>query len=256
MVYSADKVSPSFLRNGPLYPTEFQIQEKLPVIETYLIKDTDTRVLAVPVYDSTDVSSKLLNRMFEDFNQEIITGGTYPQYERFANIQDYTGYWFNSFCCILIKKPDNIDKSKIFEYIKNDEFKVDWEDNYLGTFYIKPNYVGRCSQVCNAGFFVPVAHRSKKIGYRLGQIYLKYAPKLGYSQSIFNLVYTSNVGSWKTWDKLKFARIGVVPKVAILGANQKAIEGESVKKYKYEYTDAYIYSKDLLSIEEELFNDM
>jgi len=55
---------------------------------------------------------------------------------------------------------------------------------------------------------------------------------------------------------LKFARIGVVPKVAILGANQKAIEGESVKKYKYEYTDAYIYSKDLLSIEEELFNDM
>lgn len=256
MVYSADRLPPKFLKNAPLYPTEFQSQDKLSALETYLLKDKDTRVIAIPIYSHKDISSKLLSQMYNAFNQEIIKGETYPQYEPFYSIEEYTDYWFSSFCCILIKKPCNIDNSKIFEYIKTDEYNIDWEDNYLGTFYIKPNYAGRCSQVCNAGFFVPIPHRGKKVAYRLGQMYLKYAPKLGYSQSIFNLVFASNVGSWKTWDKLKFEKIGTVPKVAILGVKQQAVVPGSVKQYEYEYTDAYIYSKDLLTIEEELFNDL
>ena len=204
MVYSADKLSPQFLKNGPLFPTEFQIQEKLPVLETYLLKDKDTKVIAIPIYSHKDISSKLLELMCKEFNQEIIGGETYPQYEPFNSVEEYANYWFSSFCCIMIKKPSNIDNSKISEYIKTDEYNIDWEDNYLGTFYIKPNYAGRCSQVCNAGFYVPVSHRSKKIAYRLAHIYLHYAPKFVYSLSLSTSAYSTHVGSSKTWDRLNF----------------------------------------------------
>ncbi|KAL6933346.1 hypothetical protein ACO0R3_002450 [Hanseniaspora guilliermondii] len=256
MVYSDNNPCPSFLKNGPLYPTEFQVHEKLPIIESSLPIDKSTKVLAIPVYDHKDISCSLLNLMFKKFNKEIKNGQTYPQFEPFNSVEDYTNYWFHSFCCILINKPQNIDESNIYEYIKSDELNIDWEENFLGSFYIKPNYAGRCSHICNAGFFVPENHRGKKIGYRLGQIYLKYAPKLGYSQSVYNLVYANNIGSWKIWEKLKFTRIGVVPKAAILGVSQPAIKTANANKYEYQFTDAYIYSKDLLSIEEELFEDM
>lgn len=256
MVSSSNNPAPSFLKNGPLYPTVYQIQEKLPIIESFLPADHATKVIAIPLYDHKDISSRLLDLMFRNFNKEIKNGLTYPQYEPFDTVEDYTNYWFHSFCCILIKKPHNIDESKIYEYIKSDELKIDWEDNFLGSFYIKPNYAGRCSHICNAGFFVSVDHRGKKIGYRLGQVYLKYAPKLGYSRSIYNLVYANNIGSWKIWEKLKFTRIGVIPNAAILGVNQPAITTPETKGYEYQFTDAYIYTKDLLSIEEELFADM
>lgn len=256
MVFSGSNPSPSFLKNGPSYPTVFQIHEKLPIIESFLPTDETTKVLAIPLYDHKDVNSSLLGLMYTNFNKEIKNGLTYPQFEPFDSVEDYTNYWFHSFCCILIKKPHNIDESKIHEYIKSNELNIDWEDNFLGSFYIKPNYAGRCSHICNAGFFVPVNHRGKKIGYRLGQVYLKYAPKLGYSQSIYNLVYANNIGSWKIWEKLKFTRIGVIPKAAILGVNQPAIKTSNAKSYEYQFTDAYIYSKDLLAIEEALFDDM
>lgn len=253
MTLSAKTTPPSFLRNGSLFPTENQIQEKLSSIQTHLPKDPSFIVTSVPVYSSDEVSPKLLQLMYENFNVEIANGDTYPQYDSFNTVDDFKNYWFHSFCCILLKKPENC--SDIMEFVKREDFD-NWEDYYLGSFYIKPNYAGRCSQVCNAGFFIPEKFRGFKISYRLGQIYLKYAPKLGYSQSIYNLVYATNIGSWKTWEKLRFQRIGVVPNVAIPGKKQMAVTSENYEQYEYEYTDAYIYSKNLLTVEEELFADM
>ena len=250
---SAKNPSPSFLRNGPIFPTDNQIQEKLTPIKSHLPKDPTFIIESVPVYSPDEVSSKLLNLMYKNFNEEIINGETYPQYEPYETIEEYKDYWFHSFTCILLKKDDL--SINILEFIKKEDIE-NWEDYYLGSFYIKPNYAGRCSHICNAGFFIPPKYRGYKISYRLGQFYLKYAPKLGYSQSIYNLVFTPNIGSWKTWERLRFQRVGTIPNVAVLSKKQMAITSKDYKQYDYEFTDAYIYSKNLLNIEQDLFDDM
>ncbi|EGA80293.1 hypothetical protein QA23_5154 [Saccharomyces cerevisiae Lalvin QA23] len=110
-----------------------------------------------------------------------------------------------------------------------------------GTFYIKPNYAPRCSHNCNAGFLVNGAHRGQKVGYRLAQVYLNWAPLLGYKYSIFNLVFVTNQASWKIWDKLNFQRIGLVPHAGILNGFSEPV-------------DAIIYGKDLTKIEPEFLS--
>lgn len=55
---------------------------------------------------------------------------------------------------------------------------VDWSTQCLGSFYVKPNYPGRSSHVCNAGFLVTAARRNAGVGKLLAQAYLEWAPKL------------------------------------------------------------------------------
>ncbi|XBW35840.1 hypothetical protein QEN19_001412 [Hanseniaspora menglaensis] len=253
MVQSAKEKPPVFFKNGPLFPTVHQIQDRLSPICTFLPMDKSFSVISVPVYSASEISNGLLEVMYNNFNEEIINGHTYPQYEPYDSIEDFKNYWFHSFTCILLKKDNSY--TEVTDFIKREDI-TNWEDFYLGSFYIKPNYVGRCSHVCNAGFFIPSKYRGLKISYRLGQLYLQYAPKLGYSQSIYNLVYVNNIGSWKTWEKLKFKRIGTIPNVAVAGKSQVAVSSSGYAQYEYEYTDAYIYSKNLLEIEDDIFNDM
>ncbi|KAF8633432.1 hypothetical protein AX17_004603 [Amanita inopinata Kibby_2008] len=72
-----------------------------------------------------------------------------------------------------------------------------WEACIAGFYYVKPNYPGRSSHICNAGFVVPDIHRGAGFGALLAQSYLYYAPRLGYQASVFNLVYVNNVASIK-----------------------------------------------------------
>ena len=55
---------------------------------------------------------------------------------------------------------------------------TDWEKVCLGSFYIKPNYPGRSSHVCNGGFLVTDAARNRGVGRLMGEGYLEWAPKL------------------------------------------------------------------------------
>ena len=55
---------------------------------------------------------------------------------------------------------------------------VEWEKVCLGSFYVKPNYPGRSSHVCNGGFLVTDAARNKGVGRLMGEGYLEWAPKL------------------------------------------------------------------------------
>ncbi|KAA1470594.1 hypothetical protein DENSPDRAFT_751956, partial [Dentipellis sp. KUC8613] len=65
----------------------------------------------------------------------------------------------------------------------------------VGFYYVKPNYPGRSSHICNAGFVVLPPHRQYGCGKTLGQSYLHYGPSFGYKASVFNLVYANNIGS-------------------------------------------------------------
>ena len=53
-----------------------------------------------------------------------------------------------------------------------------WEEVCLGSFYVKPNYPGRSSHVCNGGFLVTEAARNRGVGRLMGEGYLEWAPKL------------------------------------------------------------------------------
>ena len=67
----------------------------------------------------------------------------------------------------------------------------------------------------------------------MGEGYLEWAPKLGYTYSVFNLVYETNVASLRIWDALGFKRIGRVKGCG------------NLKSYPEQYIDAIIFGREL-----------
>ncbi|CAL9731177.1 N-acetyltransferase Mpr1p [Monosporozyma unispora] len=230
---SVNRYSTSLLHDGPTF--------NKPLVDTlepiqFKLKNNETIATAFPIFHHSFIPEQLLSLMHEQFNAEIERGDTYPQLELLSR-EEFIDYWCHSMCVILLETDNlNILQNDIAVTIK------DWNRLFLGTFYIKPNYMPRCSHNCNAGFLVNSSHRGKKIGYRLAQTYLKLAPLLGYTYSVYNLVFVTNIASWKIWDHFKFDRIGLVPNVAV------------IKGYK-DPVDAIIFGKDLTTIEPELFDD-
>lgn len=81
----------------------------------------------------------------------------------------------------------------------------------IGGFYIKPNYTGRSSHICNGGFIVKIGARGLGVSRAMATAYLKLAKELEYVGSMFNLVYSNNPASFSLWKSLNFVQIGVVP---------------------------------------------
>ncbi len=80
-----------------------------------------------------------------------------------------------------------------------------------GAFYIKPNFPGRCSHICNAGFIVPPAHRGQGLGRWMGTQALPLAKSLGYEAMMFNLVFATNTPSLAIWASLGFQELTRIP---------------------------------------------
>jgi len=119
-----------------------------------------------------------------------------------------------------------------------DGYPPAWKDIVVGSYYVKPNYPGRSSHICNAGFVVPPNHWNKGYGRVLANSYLYYGPKLGYRGSVFNLVYVNNIASIKLWESLGFAKAGLIPNAGRL-KKEASEPGE-------EYVDAIIYYKSFM----------
>jgi len=115
------------------------------------------------------------------------------------------------------------------------------EDALVGFYYVKPNYPGRSSHICNAGFIVPPAHREFGYGTILGKSYLHYGPALGYKASVFNLVYANNTGSLRIWDSLGFTRAGLIPRAGRL----RRADGSGE-----EWVDSVVYYRSFVDEEE------
>ncbi|QKD85032.1 GNAT family N-acetyltransferase [Thermoleptolyngbya sichuanensis A183] len=95
----------------------------------------------------------------------------------------------------------------------------------LGAFYLKPNFPGWCSHICNAGFIVQPAMRGQGIGRWMAETMLAIAPTKGYTAVMFNLVFATNEPSLNLWRSLGFSTLGRVPQAARLpdGASVDAI---------------------------------
>ncbi|KAG5190470.1 acyl-CoA N-acyltransferase [Tribonema minus] len=91
----------------------------------------------------------------------------------------------------------------------------------MGVFYIKPNFPGRCSHICNGGFITEPAFRGRGVGTLMAKAFLWLARDIGYKASYFNLVFANNAASQALWDGLGFTRLAVVPKAGRL----KGVDG-------------------------------
>lgn len=89
-------------------------------------------------------------------------------------------YWFQNFGAVMLLG----EICSVEEVGRMDrEGGRDWAKECLGSFYIKPNYPGRSSHVCNGGFLVTDAARNRGVGRLMGEGYLEWAPKLVSSYS-------------------------------------------------------------------------
>jgi GNAT superfamily N-acetyltransferase len=208
------------------------------------LRDRVTTATIIPFSAPNQVPLTLLAYLCDQLGREIEKGDTYPMVDPLS-LDAFGPYWFGVFGAIMLL-GDIQDGRELHEMARRG---CDWEKECLGSFYIKPNYPGRSSHVCNGGFLVTDASRNRGVGRLMGETYLDWAPKLvrmcgashasirwhtqGYTYSVFNLVYETNVASCKIWDALGFKRIGRVKGCG----NLKSFPGELV--------DAIIYGRDL-----------
>jgi len=190
-IYRVSGEAPFPVPHGPLPPDIAPKQVTL--------RDRITTATLVPFSGPSQVPPKLCAYLCELLGREIEKGDTYPMMEPMP-LANFGPYWFANFGAIMVvgdvQSPEEVSEMEARG--------VDWSKECLGSFYVKPNYPGRSSHVCNGGFLVTDAARGRGVGRLMGEVYLEWAPKLGYSYSVFNLVYETYVASLRIWDALGF----------------------------------------------------
>lgn len=190
---------------------------------TVLLKDGETTATIYPIQNTDGLPPGLLAFLCDEFNMEIERGDTFSFFDT-LHIESFQNFWFGAFAGVMV-----LGDSPSLEGPKQ------WEKECLGTFYIKPNYPGRASHICTAGFLVNAGIRGKGIGRTLTDCFLQWAPRLGYTYSVFNLVFETNAAARRIWESLNFKRIGRVKSAGILKGHETAV-------------DAIIYGRELVTV--------
>ncbi|KAI9216109.1 hypothetical protein BC828DRAFT_394220 [Blastocladiella britannica] len=186
------------------------------LVSTLRFPISDTQVLAIVQITADtkmDVTSPLFKHLQELLNAEVRVGNTYPQ-EHELDAAAFEQYFLSAdaFVCVVADQPGIPSWSAMTQWSA-----AECTDRAAGAFYVKPNYPGRCSHVCNGGFLVHAnGHRGRGVGTAMALAFLRVAPALGYKASVFNLVFESNVPSVKLWRRTGFREIGRVPKAGRL----------------------------------------
>ncbi|KAL6720960.1 Protein spt10 [Lecanora helva] len=226
-----DPTAPAIFRTSgkPPYPTPSnpQIPDTI-VPRRVTLRDRITIASLLPFSNPNDVPPRLLSYLCSQLNLEIEKGDTYPMITQMS-LATFGTYWFQNFGAIML-----LGEVSVMQDVAQMEARGEkWEEVCLGSFYIKPNYPGRSSHICNGGFLVTEAARNRGVGRLMGEGYLEWAPKLGYTYSVFNLVYETNVASCRIWDALGFKRVGRIKGCGNLRSNPD------------ELVDAIMYGRDL-----------
>jgi hypothetical protein len=192
-----DPTAPVIYRTSgaPPYPTptEPQIPPTI-VLRQVTLRDRITIATLIPFSNPHHVPPSLLAYLCSQLNLEIEKGDTYPMIAPMP-LSSFGPYWFQNFGAVmLLGEIESVD-----EVVQMERRKTDWERVCLGSFYIKPNYPGRSSHVCNGGFLVTDAARNRGVGRLMGEGYLEWAPKLvGYEFLDQNFADDADVPSAET----------------------------------------------------------
>ncbi|KAH9944762.1 hypothetical protein B0H21DRAFT_694559 [Amylocystis lapponica] len=178
------------------------------------------------------------------FADELERGLTYPQEILPGEVYTQTmfeAYYFAGDVLVAVIGEDTVDAADGTQVDPGAERDTgietarngrSWETCIAGCYYVKPNYPGRSSHICNAGFLVPPAQRGNGVGAVLARSFLHYAPRLGYEASVFNLVYVNNVASVRLWEGLGFTKAGRIPRAGRLRTTDGTGE---------EFVDAWVF---------------
>ena len=231
-----DPTAPVIYRTSgePPYPTPAAPLPPDVFPRQVILRDRVTTATLVPFSSPAQVPVSLISYLCDVLNREIEKGDTYPMINPMP-LESFGPYWFQNFGAVMLLGDLQSDE----DVRQLDREGASWEKQCLGSFYIKPNYPGRSSHVCNGGFLVADAARNRGVGRLMGEGYLDWAPKLGYTYSVFNLVYDTNVASCRIWDGLGFKRIGRVKGCG------------NLKSYPDQLVDAIIYGRELSTEENE-----
>ena len=154
-------------------------------------------------------------------NLIIREGRSWPFDQEFQTVDSYRMY-FLSHAAFVVRTRN---------YDDEDDDNGNKVANVMGCFYIKPNYPGRCSHICNGGFITAPKYRNRGVARLMGNLFLRVARDLGYKSAYFNLVFESNQASVNLWESLGFKRVAILENAASL----KGIEGlDTAFGYRYD----------------------
>ena len=165
----------------------------------------------------------------ELMNLVIREGRSWPFDQEFETVDSYRAY-FLSHAAFVVRTRRDSNKDVDDDNITDNENRNKASD-VMGCFYIKPNYPGRCSHICNGGFITTPKYRNRGVARLMGNVFLRIARDLGYKSAYFNLVFESNRASVNLWESLGFQRTAVLEKAAAL----KGMEGlDTAFGYRYD----------------------
>ena len=90
---------------------------------------------------------------------------------------------------------------------------IDESKSIVGTYYIKTNFQGPGSHVCNCGYIVSSQARGRGIASAMCRHSQEKAPQLGYRSMQFNSVVSTNKDAIHLWKKLGYQVVGTLPGV-------------------------------------------
>jgi GNAT superfamily N-acetyltransferase len=123
-----------------------------------------------------------------------IKAGSYPQ-DRVLDMEGFHDYYLSYFA---------------FACIEDGQGSMD-DVHLIGCFYIKPNFPGRSSHICNTGFLVQPEWRGKGVGSLMEKAFTWLASQLSFGAAFFNLVYADNEASVAFWKKHGYQIVGTIP---------------------------------------------
>jgi hypothetical protein len=166
-------------------------------------------------------TTRVLDHVWHLLNYEIVEcGDSYPFPPRALTREQCLEYFGGGELFVLVETnaaaatrgtgDREVKESSNTFHNKSTGASYDFGSDVLGAFYIKPNYPYRSSLVCNGGFMVTPQYQNSGLGVGslLGSLFVVLAADLGYTGgSMFNLVYSTNTGSIRLWQKLRVFKL-------------------------------------------------
>jgi hypothetical protein len=135
------------------------------------LRDGSKQATILPFTSLSQASPSLVAFLCAQLALEIEGGDSYPMVEPLPE-SSFGPYWFGTFAAVMVL--GTFESAAEVAQLED----PDWAHICLGSFYVKPNYPGRSSHVCNGGFLVTGARRNAGVGRLLAEAYLEWAPKL------------------------------------------------------------------------------
>ena len=165
-------------------------------------------------------------------NDIIEEGRSWPFIDLFETDESFAGYFLSHTALRVI--ATSVNDTKDSNISSSSSSSRSSSSNFMGMFYIKPNFPGRCSHICNGGFITAPAFRRRGVARLMGHVFLQAAHDLGYRSSYFNLVFASNQPSVNLWESLGMERVATLHEAADL----KGVPGlDTAYGYRYDLTN-------------------